>query len=50
MAECRVEKCGAISCKHNKSNKCTLDEVNVLFNGVCQQFLPVDWQKHMKKE
>tara|TARA_R100000458_G_scaffold59945_1_gene73071 strand:+ start:7120 stop:7329 length:210 start_codon:yes stop_codon:yes gene_type:complete len=36
--ECKVKVCNATTCKENENKKCTLSSVNILDNGVCEQF------------
>jgi len=38
MAECKIETCYAITCRHNKQNKCTLEKVMVNEEAKCNSF------------
>ena len=39
---CKVQRCHAVACKHNKKKQCTLIFVSVDNEGKCQQFLEDD--------
>lgn len=39
MAECKVDPCYAITCMHNKDNKCTLKKVMINEEAKCNSFV-----------
>jgi|11BtaG_2_1085332.scaffolds.fasta_scaffold64611_2 hypothetical protein len=38
MAECKVDPCYAITCMHNKDNKCVLKKVTIDEDAKCKSF------------
>ena len=36
--DCRVRKCAATKCKHNKNYQCTLAEIDIDTKGMCKMY------------